>query len=65
MYDVTYQNLCKKGTNPIENELSQSGLPVFRKIQKAAQNYPKMAKVDQQQQKTMCSALKELLGAQR
>ena len=30
----------------MEKEWSQSSLPVLRKMQKAAQNYPKMAKVD-------------------
>ena len=45
-YGVTYQNLGEKGTKPIEKELSQSSLPVLTKIQKNAQNYLKMAKVD-------------------
>ena len=45
-YGVTYQNLGEKGTKSIEKELSQSGLPVLRKIQKNARNYPKRAKVD-------------------
>ena len=31
---VTYQNLCEKGTKPMEKELAQSGLPFLRKVQK-------------------------------
>ena len=45
-YCVTYQNLCEKGTKPMKKELAQSGSPVLRKIQKTAQNHPKMTKVD-------------------
>ena len=37
-YGVTYQNLCEKGTKPMEKELAQSDLPVWRKIQKTTQN---------------------------
>ena len=29
----TYQNVCEKGTKPMEKDLAQSGLPVKRKNQ--------------------------------
>ena len=45
MYGVTYQNLGEKGTKPPEKKLSQSGLPVLRKIQKTTPNHPEMAKL--------------------
>ena len=48
-YGVTYQNLGEKGTKPPEKKLSQSGLPVLRKIQKTTRNHPKMAKLDLRQ----------------
>ena len=33
-YGVTYQNLGEKGTKPIEEKLSQSGLQVLKKSKK-------------------------------
>ena len=31
---VTHQNLCERGNNPMEKELSQSGKPFLRKLKK-------------------------------
>ena len=37
--DITYQNVCEKGTKPTKKDLTQSGLPVKRKFQKTTRKY--------------------------